>query len=544
MSQFNSIALGARNLNLSALNKNRINNEYVGNSDIREPLIHTSYRGRTNNIPVITNGQVLISSNYEPSAYNRYMRLENSAFSYPTLKKWSPTQDNSSIDKLAESKLKMTLVGKINNLIPKVEILEKTAILPDYENTLKAMKSILTSMAVNLLYNEERQEDNDKITEIEKWLKLYLSYLNGSNVPPPAYAVQAMFLKPVPVVAPTAPLISSLTSGTVAMLVREIRKLIPASSPAINLSRASISAIVKELGVELPDLLKGLGDAASVGSDGSDVSDVSDDPDVSDIPEPPLSSKSVPSRTKSPKTPSSVSSTVRVSESDKDELNTVLGREAKHPELVGYTLFKKILVDRNKSGKPPTPEQIWAYALTKLTTTPKKPAEGLPAIEPVEEKELAPEVPVSIKPATRETKAKNKDLPYGDEAKRIIDKATELGVVGLSGKIKGKYKKIVDASTKTEYEIVIPTKTDTYGDLYSTNKIPIIITNKYLSQAGNRSSKEDFLNILQPITSQGGVKYSSESVIQNLSSSSFINPSILIDTIEGRTHFISDRLLV
>jgi hypothetical protein len=359
-----------------------------------------------------------------------------------------------------------------------------------------------------------------------------------------------MFLKPALPIAPTAPPISSLTPSTVAMLVKEIQKLIPKTSPAINLSRASISAIVKELGVELPDLLKGLGDASSVssvGSDGSDIADIgdiADDPDVSDIPEPPLSSKSVPSRTKSPKTPSSVSSTVRVSESDKDELNTVLGREAKRAELIGYTLSKKILIDRNKSGKPPTPEQIWAYALTKSSTTPKKPTEDLPMLEPVEEKELAPEVPVSIKPATRETKAKNKDLPYGDEAKRILDKATELGVVGLSGKIKGKYKNIVDESTKTEYEIVIPKKTDTYGDLYSTNKIPIIITNKYLSQAGNRSNKEDFLNILQPITSQGGVKYSSESVIQNLSSSSFINPRILIDTIEGRTHFISDRLLV
>ena len=543
MSQFNSIALGARNLNISALNKNRINNEYVGNSDIREPLIHTSYRGRTNNIPVITNGQVLMSSMNEPSSYNRYLRLENSAFSYPTLKKWSESTDNLTINKLQESKLKETLVSKINNLIPKVEVLKETAILPDNKNTLESMKSILTSMAVNLLYNEERESDNDKIIEIEKWLKLYLAYLNGSNVPPPAYTVPAMFLKPVPVVpaVPVAPPISSLTPSTVAMLVKEIQKLIPKTSPAINLSRASISAIVKELGVELPDLLRGLEEVSSEGSVGSAEGDEGDEgiPFIESIPSPTRSVKSVKS--------------VRVGRELGVKSEPVLGRSRSlssgpielHSKIEELKRTPKSKL-RTLLKREPTMTDLLSERL-KSKTPPKTPPVKLEEEKEIETPSKTPKTlktPPTIKTASRETKSKNKDLPYGDEAKKIIDKATELGVVGLSGKIKGKYTKIVDESTKTEYEIVIPKSTDTYGELYSTNKIPIIITNKYLSQAGNRSNKEDFLNILQPITSQSGTKYSSESTIQNLSSSSFINPSILIDTVEGRNHFISDRLLV
>jgi hypothetical protein len=345
MTEYNIIApgrraSGARNLNISALNKNKIHNQYVGNSNLKEPSIHRFARGQTNDIPVITNGQLLTSSMNEPDAYNKYSRLENSAFSYPTLKKWSPSQDNLSINKLQESKLKETLVSKINNLLPKVEILEKTAILPDYENTLKAMKSILTSMAVNLLYNEETQADSDKITEIEKWLKLYLLYLNGSNIPPPAYAVPTMFVKPIST-APSAPPLSTLTPTTITMLIKEIRKLIPASSPAINLSKESIAAIVKELGVELPDLLKGMDDARSISSAGPDDPDIAaaaDVADVEDIPESPLSSKSAPMSGSKPK----ISSPVRVSDADKDELNTVLGRDAKPSEVISYTLFKNI----------------------------------------------------------------------------------------------------------------------------------------------------------------------------------------------------------
>ena len=61
MSQFNSIALGARVSNLKSLNKNKIHNEYVGNSNVKEPQIHSVYRGRTNDNPVITHGQVLMS---------------------------------------------------------------------------------------------------------------------------------------------------------------------------------------------------------------------------------------------------------------------------------------------------------------------------------------------------------------------------------------------------------------------------------------------------------------------------------------------------
>ena len=77
--------MGARVANLSALNKSKMHNEYVGNSNVSTPQIHSVYRGMTNDAPVLTNSQMLMSSMHEPSAYNRYSRLENSAFSYPTM---------------------------------------------------------------------------------------------------------------------------------------------------------------------------------------------------------------------------------------------------------------------------------------------------------------------------------------------------------------------------------------------------------------------------------------------------------------------------
>ena len=542
MSQFNSIALGARNLNLSALNKRFIRNEYVGNSNLREPLVHVSHRGKINDRPETGNIKILMISNYEPSAYNRYSRLENSAFSYPTLKKWSPTQDNLSINKLQESKLKETLVSKINNLLPKVEVLEKTAILPDYENTLKAMKSILTSMAVHLLYNEETQSDNDKIIEIEKWLKLYLAYLNGSNIPPPAYVVPAMFLKPIPPVStiPTPPPLSAITPTAVAMLIKEIRKLIPASSPAINLSKESISAIVKELGVELPDLLRGMEEVGSVGSVGSAEGDEGDEgmPLIESIPSPARSVKSVKSvrvgRELGVK-PEPVLRRSRSLSSGPIELHSKIEELKRTPKSKLRTLLKR----------EPTVTDLLSERL-KSKTPPKT-----PPVKLEEEKEVAVPVktPKTLKtPHTikmgRETKSKNKDLKYGDEAQRILDKAIESRVVNLAGKMLGKYTSIADpVDREIIYKIVIPTETDTYGGLYEHRRIPIIITNKYLSQVGNPGEKDRFLDMFD-ITSVDGVPYSSASVRQHLSSGLFMEPYVLIDTKAGQTYFIGDKVVI
>ena len=75
MTEFNTIGAGrrvngARNLNIKAMPKNKIHNEYVNNSDLITPTLRRVVKGKENDHPIIPNSETILPQQLKPSDFN------------------------------------------------------------------------------------------------------------------------------------------------------------------------------------------------------------------------------------------------------------------------------------------------------------------------------------------------------------------------------------------------------------------------------------------------------------------------------------------
>ena len=168
--------------------------------------------------------------------------------------------------------------------------------------------------------------------------------------------------------------------------------------------------------------------------------------------------------------------------------------------------------------------------------------EDLSAFPPEEEEEE----PAELKPKGRETTSKNIGKEYGEkEVRKILIDAIRLKLINDKGEILLN----PDGSPKltlrngSAVDVVLPSEKDTYGGLYNSNKIPIVITKKYFSIPPDKKQFASLLGLVSTLNKKGKISsISSATLHQYMTSKLYINPRLVINLQTNEKRFMHDGL--
>ena len=457
---------GAITININSLPKNLIDNDLVNNSDFVYPKLMAVRNGHYNDRPMSVNAKIQLPHNLKPNEFNRYNKITNSSFSYPKMTKYSQSNSNIQVNPEVEVQIRQKLIDKINVILPRVDILFKTASNIDNKNILESMKSILTSMSVSLLYNEENQQDIDKVDKIEKWIKQYVLWLNGGTIPDP-FIIPTTFIKGI--VAPT--------TGT------------PTSGLATSTTSKQAKVLLDKYIKDIKKLnLKELEDLYNKSTTRPEYIPYI----LSEMVSRPTPSSSTPSSS-TPSTPTTTKLPLSMKEFIEDiKLLSLTELEDMYKDPKTPASKKKLirleLDDRSLTASLPLKPATGTVSPAKVLP-PSTPAPPIPAVkDPDEEKEDLPSKTLwQKKDVGKMTLSTYNNIPLGSEALLIQEQAMKYGLVDKTFKINRRI------SFLDEYTLIIPTESQTYLEISSNNELPLIITKTFFSTI---SDKEDFLRSL------------------------------------------------